>query len=76
MKTEERMRKASAPAAKKNIVVQKFEVESCVHAVDLERYETRPEFPFALARHAQNTVLILSPRGCRSSFEKNLRILV
>jgi hypothetical protein len=74
VKTEERMREASAPAAKKNIVVQKFEVESCVHAVDLERYETRPEFPFG--RQAQNTVLILSPRGCRSSFEKNLRILV
>ena len=63
MKTEERMRKASALAAKKTLVVQKFEMESCVHAVDLERYETRPEFPFALARHAQNMVLIVPPRG-------------
>ena len=63
MKTEERMRKASALAAKKTLVVQKFEMESCVHAVDLERYETRPEFPFALGRHAQNTVLIVPPRG-------------
>ena len=57
------MRKASALAAKKTLVVQKFEMESCVHAVDLERYETRPEFPFALGRHAQNTVLIVPPRG-------------
>jgi len=63
LKTEERMRKASALAAKKTLVVQKFEMESCVHAVDLERYETRPEFPFALGRHAQNTVLIVPPRG-------------
>ena len=41
----------------------KVEMESYVQAVDLERCETRPAFPFAFGRHAQNTVLIVSPPG-------------
>jgi hypothetical protein len=37
----------------------KVEMESCVHAVGLERYERRPAFLFALARHALNTIIYL-----------------
>ena len=62
MKTEERMRTAPALAAK-NFLARRFQMESCSHVADLEGYETRPAFPFALVRHAQNTVLIVPPCG-------------
>ena len=65
------MRKATLCLQPRRIsVVQKFQMESCSHAADLDRYETRPAFLFALVRHAQNTVLIVPPCGWWSSFEK------
>ena len=64
LKTEEKMRKATLHLQpRETLVVQKIKAEPCSHAVDLERYETRPAFPFAFGRHAQNTVLIVSPPG-------------
>lgn len=62
-KTKERVSKASALAGRKDLVVQKFEMESSVHSIAFERYETRAEFPFALGRQAQNTILIVLPQG-------------
>ena len=37
----------------------RVEMESCVHAVDLERYERRAPFPLALGRHAQNAIILI-----------------
>ena len=33
---------------RETLVVQKIKAEPCSHAVDLERYETRPEVPLPL----------------------------
>ena len=64
LKTKENMRKATLRLQpRETLAVQKIKAEPCSHAVDLERYETRPAFPFAFGRHAQNTVLIVSPPG-------------
>ena len=64
LKSKEKMRKGTLCfQPRETLVVQKIKTEPCSHAVDLERYETRPAFPFALGRHAQNTVLIIPPCG-------------
>ena len=43
LKTEEKMRKATLHLQpRETLVVQKINAEPCSHAVDLERYETRP----------------------------------
>jgi hypothetical protein len=43
------MRKATLRLQPRRIsVVQKFQMESCSHAADLDRYETRPEVPLPL----------------------------
>ena len=43
LKTKENMRKATLHLQpRETLVVQKIKTEPCSHAVDLERYETRP----------------------------------
>ena len=43
LKTEEKMRKATLRLQpRETLAVQKIKAEPCSHAVDLERYETRP----------------------------------
>ena len=64
LKAKGNLRKAILPLQpRETLVVQEIKMEPCSHAFDLDRYETRPAFPFAVGRHAHNTVLIVSPPG-------------
>ena len=48
-------------------------MESCIHAVDLERYERRAPFPLALGRHAQNAIILIVLLGVDGLASKSIQ---